>query len=138
MPKTKMTKIHGIPEDLDFEKIFESESSIRFIGVCNLEGQLLDAQYRDEITPLMSDTGLQFAAIKSAIRATTRVGNNGELGNPIYSVTAYDNIKKASIPFGKNLLLLVTFEKNQEESKVMKKILDCLNVTHVQYLKQTN
>ena len=133
-----MAKIRGIPEDLDFERIFESDSSIRFIGVCNLQGQLLDAQYRDGVTPLLSDSGLQFSAIKSAIRATTRIGNNDELGNPLYSITAYENIKKASIPFGKNLLLLVSFEKNQEESKVMKKILDILYVTHSQHLKKTH
>ena len=122
-----MGNIKGIPNDLDFDTIFECDSSIRFVGVCTLQGKLLDAQYRDGISPLLSDRGLQFAAMKSAIRANTRVGDNEDVGNPIYSVTAYENVKRATIPFGKDLLLLISFEKNQEESKIMEKVLEIIN-----------
>jgi len=122
-----MAKIRGIPDDLDFERFFESDSSIRFIGVCNMQGQLLDAEYRDGIVPLLSDRGLQFAAMKSAIRAATRIGDNEDVGNPICSVTTYENVKRATIPFGQDLLLIASFEKNQEESKIMEKIIDILN-----------
>lgn len=122
-----MPNSQSLVHDLDFEIIFESVPAIRFIGVCTIQGKLLDAQYRSGVTPLLSDRGLQFAAMKSAIRATTRIGDNEEIGNPIYSVTAYDNVKRATIPFEENLLLLVSFEKNQEESKVMEKILEILH-----------
>ena len=128
-----MTRMQGIIWDLDFETFFESESSIIFVGVCNMQGKLLDAQHRAGVPPLLSDSGLQFAAIKSAIRAATRIGDNEEIGDPIYSVTAYKNIKKAVIPFGKDLLLLVSFEGNQEESKIMKTVLDVLNNSDTQY-----
>jgi len=122
-----MVKMRGTLRDLDFENIFDVDESIRFVGVCNIQGQLLDVKYRDGVVPLLSDRGLQFAAIKTAIRATTRIGDNEDIGNPIYSVTAYDNVKRATIPFGQDLLLLVSFEKNQDESKIMEKILDTLN-----------
>jgi len=123
----KMVKMRGILRDLNFENIFECDKSIRFVGVCNTQGQLLDVQYRDGIVPLLSDRGLQFAAMKSAIRATTRIGDNEDVGNPICSVTTYENVKRATIPFGQDLLLITSFEKNQEESKIMEKILDILN-----------
>lgn len=122
-----MSKTQSLVEDLDFETIFEAAPAIRFIGVCTTQGKLLDAQYRNGVTPLLSDRGLQFAVMKSAIRATTRIGENEDVGNPVYSVTMYDNVKRATIPFGKDLLLLVSFEKNQEESKIMDKVLQILH-----------
>ena len=122
-----MSKTQSLVEDLDFETIFETAPAIRFIGVCTTQGKLLDAQYRNGVTPLLSDRGLQFAVMKSAIRATTRIGENEDVGNPVYSVTMYDNVKRATIPFGKDLLLLVSFEKNQEESKIMDKVLQILH-----------
>ena len=118
---------------MDFETIFESDSSIRFVGVCTLQGRLLDAQYRKGVTPLLSNQGLQFAAMRSAIRANTRIGDNEGIGNPIYSVTAYDNVKRATIPFGDGLLLLISFEKNQDESQIMKKILDILKIDNFKH-----
>ena len=121
-----MTTRNAVFTDLDFDTIFESDSSIRFVGVCTLQGKLLDAHYRDGITPLLSHAGLQFAAMKSAIRANTRIGDNEDVGNPVYSVTVYENVKRASIPFGNELLLLVSFEKNRNESEIMKKILDII------------
>ena len=122
-----MEKTLSLVQDLDFESIFETVPSIRFIGVCTTQGKLLDAQYRSGVTPLLSDRGLQFAVMKSAIRATTRIGENEEVGNPVYSVTMYENVKRATIPFGDNLLLLVSFEKNQVESVIMEKVLEFLS-----------
>ena len=67
----------SIIHDLDFEIIFELSSSIRFVGVCNMQGQLLDAQYRNGITPMLNDSGLQFSVMRTAIRSATRTGAEG-------------------------------------------------------------
>ena len=117
----------SIIHDLDTELIFEISDSIRFVGVCSKGGQLLDAQYRTGTNPLLTDSGLQFSVMKTAIRSITRDENNEGMGRPIYSVTAYENVKRATIPFGKDLLLLVSFEKNQEEPKIIRNILEILN-----------
>ena len=123
-----MERKHGtIFRDLDFQTIFESNDSIRFVGVCTMQGKLLDAQYAVGVTPLLSHNALQFSAMNAAIRSTTRIGDDPNLGNPIYSVTTYENVKRATIPFGKDLLLLVSFEKNQDESKLMQKILEIIH-----------
>lgn len=117
----------SVIHDLDLELIFECDDSIGFVGVCSKGGQLLDAQYKPETNPLLTDSGLQFSVMKTAIRSVTRDEYNEGMGKPIYSVTMYENIKRASIPFGNDLLLLVSFEKNQDESHIMQKILEIIN-----------
>lgn len=115
-----------IIHDLDFDEIFESDDSIRFVGICNMQGNLLDAKYRPGLTPLFSDRALQFSVLKTAIRSTTRASEDKSLGEPVYSVTCYRNVKRATIPIKDDLLLLVSFEKNQNESEIVNKILDIL------------
>ena len=41
-----------------------------------------------------------------------------------FEVRVNENVKRTTIPFGKDLLLLVSFEKNQDESQIMKKTLE--------------
>jgi len=123
----KTSEKKSIIHDLDTELIFEISDSIRFVGVCTKGGQLLDAQYRNGINPLLTDSGLQFSVVKTGIRSVTRDENNEDMGKAIYSVTTYENVKRATIPFGKDLLLLVSFEKNQDEYQIMRKTLEILN-----------
>ncbi len=123
----KISNKKSIMHDLDLESIFECDDSIRFIGICSKSGQLLDAQYRPGTNPLLTDSGLQFSVMKTAIRSVTRDEYNEGMGRPIYSVTSYENVKRATIPFEKDLLLLVSFEKNQGETQIMGKILEILN-----------
>lgn len=112
-----------VTNDLDFDYRFEIESTIRFLGICTMEGKLLDAQYKDDIKPLLTDTALQFSVIKTAIRSNTRISEDKNIGRPLYSVTSYENVKRATIPFGEDLLLLVSFEKIADETLVIEKIL---------------
>lgn len=120
--QTKKPLIH----DLDFDLIFECSDSIRFVGICTTHGQLLDAKYRNGISPLLSDSGLQFSVMKSSIRHATRLDPEGNLGKPEYSITSYENVKRATIPISSNLLLLVSFEKKADEGVIMKKILEII------------
>lgn len=112
--------------DLDFDLIFECSDSIRFVGICTTHGQLLDAKYRNGISPLLSDSGLQFSVMKSSIRHATRLDPEGNLGKPEYSITSYENVKRATIPIDSHLLLLVSFEKKADEGAIMKRILEII------------
>ena len=113
--------------DLDFNSIFELDDSIRFVGVCTKDGRLLDAQYKNGVKPLLTDSGLQLSVMRTAIRSNTRAGDEGLMGQPIYSVTAYDNVKRATIPLDDDLLFLASFDKESPEGFIIPKILQILN-----------
>ncbi len=112
--------------DLDFDTILEMDDSIRFVGACTTDGRLLDAQYKKGVEPLLTDPGLQMSAMRTAIRSTTRSGDEGLMGKPIYSVTVYENVKRATIPIDDDLLFLVSFRKDANESKLIPKIMSAL------------
>lgn len=113
--------------DLDFDSIFEIHESIRFVGVCTTDGRLLDAQYKNGVKPLLTDSGLQQSVMRTAIRSTTRKGDEGLMGGPLYSVTEYENVKRATIPLDDDLLFLASFEKQSPENLIIPKILQKLH-----------
>ena len=115
-------------QDLDFDSIFEVDDSIRFVGVCTMDGRLLDAQYRNGVKPQLTDSGLQQSVVRTAIRSTTRKGEEGLLGRPVYSVTTYPNVKRATIPIDEELLFLVSFEKEVQENSLIPRILEILKI----------
>lgn len=113
-----------LKDNFSCEKIISLDHSIRFVGVCSTGGLLLDSKYRDDTHPLLSDDMLKKSIKKSALRHVSRGENIGDIGRPLYSITSYENVKRATIPLDDELLLLVSFERNEDEVKIIKKILD--------------
>ncbi len=111
-------------DDFSCEKIISLDPSIRFVGVCSTEGFLLDFKYRDDIIPLLTDDALKNAIKKTALRYVSRVEYMGDMGELLYTVSAYERVNRATIPLVEKLLLLVSFERNDDESKIIKKILE--------------
>lgn len=108
------------------KKILSLDSTIRFVGMCSKEGKLLNVKYRDEITPLISDRELLYSIIKSVERNTVRKESEEKLGPSLYSVTAYANVKRATISTNGGLVF-VSFEGKGNEFSIVSKILEKLN-----------
>ena len=111
---------------LECKEILTLDKSIRFVGMCSKEGKLLNVKYRDEITPLISDKELLYSIIKSVERNSVRKESEEKLGQSLYSVTAYANVKRATISANGGLVF-VSFEGNGNEFSIIGKILEKLN-----------
>ena len=111
---------------LECQKILSLDKSIRFVGMCSKEGKLLNVKYRDEMTPLISDKELLYSIIKSVERNSVRKESEEKLGQSLYSVTAYANVKRATISANGGLVF-VSFEGNGNEFSIVGKILEKLN-----------
>jgi hypothetical protein len=110
-------------DDFSCEKIILLDDSMRFVGVSSTDGNLLDLKYRDNINPLLSDDVLKNSAKRTALRYNSRCEDVGDMGMPLYTVTSYENVKRVTIPMDDKLLLLVSFERNKDEVKIINKIL---------------
>lgn len=110
-------------EDFTCEDVINLDKSIRFVGVCSNEGHLLECKYKNDINPLLPDKVLNNAIKETTLRHNSRLKNIGDMGLPKYTITSYENVNRATIPFDEKLLLLVSFEKYANEIELMKKIL---------------
>ena len=88
-------------EDLDLHslcnRILESDSAIRFVGVPNKMGKKIVSSYRAGLVPLLTPWDIENLAMKSVLRMNTRKDFESKLGKPIYSFTKYQKIKRVTI-----------------------------------------
>lgn len=105
------------------------DQSIRYAGICSANNTLIASEYKKGITPLLNDTELQFSAINSVVRSIERELMMGrKLGKVNYSVSSYDNVKRATFPLPDGRYLLISFELNAIDNLIVNKVLKEMNI----------
>ena len=110
-------------------QILELDSCIRFAGFANNMGRIIAARYRNKLDPLLTVDESDLSFIESVFRMSTRIDIRSKLGNPIYSCTLYENVKRATILLDNKdyPILMVSFDNDNfgtdHESIIMNGIL---------------
>lgn len=113
--------------NLNSEDILSVDKSIRFVAMCSKEGKMLEVKYRQDVSPLLNEKELLYSIIKSVERNKVRKESEEKLGPQAYSITAYANVKRATIPISGGGLVFVSFEGNGDEFTILKKIMSQIN-----------
>ena len=79
-------------------EIINLNKSIRFVGVVNNLGTLLDTSYREELIPLMTEEETKNYAMQAVLRAATREDFVKKLGKLKHSIGTYDRVIRATVP----------------------------------------
>ena len=107
-------------------KILESDSAVRFVGIPNKMGRQIVSSIRNSLTLLLTPQEIEMFAIESVLRMNTRKDFESKLGRPIYSFTLYEKIKRATITLESEEypILMVSFDKQADHDYIiMDKIL---------------
>jgi hypothetical protein len=123
--KAKDLDLHGL-----CNRILESDSSIRFVGVPNKMGKQIVSSYRAGLIPLLTPWDIENLAMKSVLRMNTRKDFESKLGKPIYSFTKYHKIKRVTITLENEEypILMASFDiEADHENIIVNKILPIIN-----------
>jgi len=118
------------------EAIIQQDESVRFAGLCTRDGIILASKYKTGVAPMLSKKETQRSAILSAIRFKTRRELESKVGMPVYAITAYQNVKRATIYIDDNLLLLISFDKRRDEYEIIKNTLSLIQIQKPKKLMQ--
>ena len=100
------------------EEVLKLDKSIRWIGIANKFGILLNAEYREGLKPLMSEEENEEYALRTVSRHKTRLKFREKTGNLIYAFGRYEKLNRATIIINENYYLLVALDvevKNFDE-----------------------
>ncbi len=116
-----------IPEDLFKQKLEEilSEKDIRFAGFVNIQGELVEGQYREDIVPFENDEEQRQIFRELALRISTRKKFDYSMGAVKYSASRREKLVMMSFPL-KNFILLLTAEPNVNIDRLAYKIIQVL------------
>ena len=104
------------------KKILEIDDSIKFAGISDKDGQILSAQYKAGSAPFFDDIGTEFSISKQILLAMENTQGKEKLGQLMYSVMAYENLKRATFALDDGILL-VSFDKSGDENEIINKII---------------
>ena len=106
-------------------RILSLGKSIRYCSIIDRLGYVVASLARKNLESLLTDADVQRQALQSAIRHFRRPPWENELGMVYYAVTRYEKVIGATIPMGKDHLMLVAFDAdaNNFDRIIMQKIM---------------
>jgi hypothetical protein len=118
-----------MPIDYEFvytfsEELLNLDNSLRWIGISNKYGVLINVEQREGLKPLMSEEENEEYASAAISRYRTRTKFQTKIGKLYYAVGKYENVTRITIPISKDYFVLLTIDKEKNyDDIIMKKII---------------
>jgi hypothetical protein len=93
--------------------VIAKDSSIRFAGIANQMGNLIEAAYREGLQPLMDRQETEHYTIQTVLRASTRETFENKIGKQRYAIAVYEKLIRATIP----IVIMVRHQYNKEKKQ---------------------
>lgn len=102
-----------IEYDLLYEfsnEILNLDPSVRWMGVANKYGVLLNAEHREGLEQLMTEEENEEYAALTVTRHKTRVKFQPKIGDLIYALGKYEKVIRVTIRINEDFFLLLTLD----------------------------
>ena len=104
------------------KKILDIDDTIKFAGITTDDGQILAAELKPGVAPFFDDIDTEFSTLKQILMAMRNIPGKEKLGQLMYSVMAYENLKRATFALDDGILL-ISFGKSGNENEIIDKII---------------
>ncbi len=107
------------------DKIIKLDRNIRFVGIVNSRGEVIEGGFQQGIEPLLNETEEQHMYIQSLRNLTTLASFSDRLGRVRYSITEHEKVTLITFPLGNGILCLSLTPRanvNRIRDKVMQVI----------------
>ena len=109
------------------DAIMDNDNNIRFATICDMTGELEISRQKSNIEKFLTQEDTQRSleyATKAWIHA--RRPYFKKIGKGIYTLTAYEKLKRVTIPLQDGFLLLATMDMNSDSNQIINGILKIL------------
>jgi hypothetical protein len=90
--------------------IISLDPAIRWVGIANKFGVLLNAEHRESLEQLMTDEENEEYAASTVTRHKTRIKFQSKIGDLIYAVGKYQKLIRVTIRINEDYFLLLTLD----------------------------
>jgi hypothetical protein len=92
------------------KQILNLHGSIRWVGIANKFGVLVNVEQRQDLQPLLSEEENEDYASATVTRQKTRTKFEPKIGKLVYAAARYQKLNRATIPINDDYYLLVTLD----------------------------
>jgi len=116
---TTFTYDCGMDYDGLCKEILNTNTKVRFAGVCDTTGKIKHGGQREGVKNLLSPEESQQSLQQAVARWGFRDSLAPKIGKGQYSMTEYEKIKRITVPMDETHLLLVTTEIDVDHAKII-------------------
>jgi hypothetical protein len=105
--------------------ILNLDPAIRWVGIANTFGVLLNAEHREGLEQLMTDEENEEYAASTVTRHKTRIKFQSKIGDLIYAVGKYQKLIRVTIRINEDYFLLLTLDIDAKDfdSMLVRKVI---------------
>lgn len=103
-------------------------SNVRYVMIYDLKGNIMVKRKMDGITDLLTEEQNKIALNHTIESWNFRNSLSEKIGNPKYTLQVYGNLMRVVVPFGKDMLLIVTLDNTGAPYNIIERILSILSV----------
>ena len=92
------------------KEVLKLDKSIRWVGIANKHGILLNVEHREGLQPLMTDEENEEYAHLTVTRHKTRVKFEPVTAPLIYALGKYEKLNRVTLHINENYYLLITLD----------------------------
>ncbi len=107
------------------ERIIKLDRSIRFVGIVNNKGEVIEGGFKQGVEPLLNGTDEQHMYIHSLSNLTMLQSYSDRIGAVRYSLTEHEKVTLMTFPLGEGILCLSAMPKANMD-KIRDKIVKVL------------
>jgi hypothetical protein len=109
--------------------VLDIDKSIRWVGITNKEGLIINEKYRKEVIPILTEEENEEYASNAISRQRTRIQFEQKIGKLIYAFGKYEKLNRATIPIDTNYFLLLSMDSQDInfDKVIMNKIIPLIN-----------
>lgn len=115
-------KLSKVSHEEKCKKILGIDDTIQFVGISTHDGKTLAFQYKAGISPFFDDPETEFSISKQILSAMENIQGKEKLGQLMYSIMAYENLKRVTFTQDDSILL-ISFDKSGDENEIINKII---------------
>ena len=121
------------------QKVLNSDRSIRWVGLTDLNGIIINERDREGLNPLLTIEENHDFAVNTITRHKTRLKFEPKMGELTYTFRRYTRMSRCLIPINENYYLILNMEFDQYDfNKIITEKIIPLIKEKIEKFKQTN
>jgi hypothetical protein len=109
------------------DTIIKLDRNIRFVGIVNDKGEVIEGGFQDGVEPLLEVTDEQEMYTNSLSNITLLKNYSDRLGKVKYSLTEHQKIAMMSVPLDNSILCLSVYSKDIDVDKLKNTVLEIIS-----------
>ena len=96
------------------KEVLSLEKSIRWVGITNKFGVLLDVEHKEGVNMLLTEEENEDYAAKTIFRQKTRAKFEPKIGKLVYALGRYEKVNRVTVPINDSYYLLLTLDVEEK------------------------